>query len=145
MSSGVIETIDIIEPWLYATLSDDPELAGLVGDRVSGTLSSVPLKPPYVTFSLQDPLDVIGIGGVRISTDNLYVVKAVGQTGSWADVRPIASRIDYLLHRPTATMTSGAGSLTCVREKTAQMVEVDDGLQYRHLGGIYRIRASADD
>ena len=141
----MIETIDLIEPWLYSTLSEDPELIDLVGDRVSGTLSSVPLRPPYVTFSLQDPLDVIGVGGIRISTDNLYVVKAVAQSGSWADVRPIADRIDYLIHRPGSTMQSATGSLTCIREKTAQMVEVDDGLQYRHLGGIYRIRASADE
>lgn len=141
----MIETVEIIDTWLYATLSQDPDLAALVGDNVTGTLSANPLTPPYAHFMLQSSLDVRGVGGYRISTDNLYVVKGVVQGGSWDDVLPIASRIDYLLHRPTATMASGGGSLTCVRDSTIQAVEVEDGLQYRHLGGVYHIRASADD
>lgn len=140
-----IETIDIIEPWLYATLSGDSELAGLVEDRISGTLSPVLLATPYVTFLLQSPLDVMGIGGIRISTDNLYIVKGVAQTSTWDDLRPIAHRIETLLHRSGQVMTEEHGSLSCIRERTFQMAEEAGDLQYRHLGGIYRIRASADD
>ncbi len=84
------------------------------------------------------------VGGIRISTDNLYIVKGVAQTSTWDDLVPIANRIDYLIHRPTAVMTQGSGSLTCTREMVHQLAEVTEGMQYRHLGGIYRIRASAD-
>jgi len=143
-----IETVDIIEPWLYATLSGDEELMGLLDDdtdRVSGTLSATMLKTPYVTFLLQSPLDVVGVGGIRISTDNLYIVKAVTQTSTWDDLKPIARRIDTLLHRAGEVMTEEFGSLSCTRERTFQMAEEAGDLQYRHLGGIYRIRASADD
>lgn len=143
-NGGIVETVSIVEPWLYATLSADPALAGLVGDRISGTLSTVTLATPYITFLLQSPLDIVGVGGVRISTDNLYVVKAVAQDSSWDQVIPIAERIDYLIHRPNSVMTETRGSLSCVRERPFQAVEVDGGLQYRHLGGVYRIRASAD-
>jgi hypothetical protein len=144
----IIETVDIIEPWLYATLSGDDELMGLLSDdtdRVSGTLSATMLPTPYVTFLLQSPLDVVGVGGIRISTDNLYIVKAVDQTGSWDILAPIARRIDVLLHREGLVMSEAAGSLSCTRERTFQAAEVTGDLQYRHLGGIYRIRASADD
>lgn len=140
----MIETVEIAEKWLYATLSADATLAGLVGDRISGTLSPELLPTPYVTFLLQSPRDIIGVGGVRISTDNLYIVKGVAQTSTWDDLTSIANRIDYLIHRPGSTMIQGTGSLTCIREMVHQMAEVDEGLQYRHLGGIYRIRASAD-
>lgn len=140
----MIETIEIAEKWLYATLGGDPTLAGLVDDRISGTLSPELLETPYVTFLLQSPRDIIGVGGVRISTDNLYIVKAVAQTSTWDDLLPIANRIDYLIHRPHSVMTEGSGSLTCIRERVHEQAEVEKGLQYRHLGGIYRIRASAD-
>ena len=145
MSGGVIETIQIIEPWIYETLSGDSQLAGMVEDRISGTLSPVLLGTPYVTFLLQSPLDIIGIGGTLISTDNLYIVKAVTQTSTWDDLLPIAQRIDLLLHRPGQIMTEEFGSLTCIRERRFQQAEEAGDLQYRHLGSIFRIRASADN
>jgi hypothetical protein len=141
----MIETVEIIEPWLYETLSSDSELAGLVEDRISGTLSPVLLGTPYVTFLLQSPLDIVGVGGTRISTDNLYIVKGVAQTSTWDDLIPIARRIDILLHRAGLVMTEASGSLSCTRERTFQQAEEAGDLQYRHLGGIFRIRASADD
>jgi hypothetical protein len=142
----MIETTGIIDPWLWATLSEDATLIGLIGDldHLSGTLSTAPLPLPYVTFMCQSSRDVGGVGGIRISTDNLYIVKAVAQGGTWDDVNQIAGRIDSLIHRPSSVMTEGSGSLTCVRESIVQYPEVTEGLQYRHLGGIYRIRASAD-
>lgn len=142
----MIETTEIVEPWLYSTLSADATLAGLVGDRIFGTLSTDTPQTPYVIFILLSPRDVVGVGGTRISTDNLYVVKGVAQTNSWDVLTPIAKRIDQLIHRPGSTMLGDAGgSLTCTREMTHQMPEIADGLPYRHLGGVYRIRASADD
>lgn len=142
----MIETTGLIDPWIYGTLSEDSTLMGLIGglDHLSGTLSAVPLETPYVTFLCQSSRDVGGVGGIRISTDNLYIVKAVAQGGTWDDVSQIASRVDYLLHRPGSVMTEGSGSLSCIRESIVQYPEVTEGLQYRHLGGIYRIRASAD-
>jgi hypothetical protein len=141
----MIETVGIIETWLWSTLSADSDLMTLVNDSLSGTLSSEQLSIPYVTFLMQSSRDVVGHNGDRISTDNLYVVKGVTEGGSWDLGQPIAERIDFLLHRPTAVMQSGGGSLTCVREQIIEYPEVEEGLQYRHLGGIYRIRASADD
>lgn len=141
----MIETVEIADTWLYGTLSADGALAALVGDRVSGTLSGTPLGTPYVTFLCQSAVDILGVGGQRISVDTLYEVKGVAQASSWDDVLPIARRISVLLHRPGEVMqVSGAGSLTCTRERMIQYPEVDDGVQYRHLGAIFRIRASAD-
>lgn len=139
----MIETTGIVEPWLWATLTEDAVLSDLAAE-ISGTLSPTQLATPYVTFLMQSTRDVQGVAGVRISTDNLYVVKAVDRSSSWDLAEQVASRIDYLIHRPNAVMESGSGSLTCVREQIVQYPEADGGQQYRHLGGIYRIRASAD-
>jgi hypothetical protein len=147
MSAGIVEPIELIEPWIYGRLLADDALLALIGgiDHVSGTLSSTELVPPYVTFLMNSTADVIaGAGGDRISTENLYVIKSVVASGSWDDVTPIAKRIDALFHLPYATVTYEAlGVVTSIRERVISYPEVDDGVQYRHLGGIYRIRASA--
>jgi hypothetical protein len=137
-------TTEVIEPWLYQVLSTDAELISLVGDRVSGTLSGELLGTPYVTFLLQDHGDVQGVGGEEIMGDCLYMVKAVDRAGGWDTVNPIVRRIHALLHRPHTNVSLSNGSLTTIRERIIQYPEVQEGVQYRHLGGIYRIQASHD-
>lgn len=137
-------TTGVIEPWLYSTLQDDATLTGLVGDRVSGTLSGELLATPYVTFLLQDHRDVLGVGGTIIMADCLYMVKAVSQSAGWGTVTAIAERIQDLLHRESTVISLPNGSLTTVRERIISYPEVSEGVQYRHLGGIYRIQASHD-
>ena len=145
MSAG-IETVDLIEPWIYATLSGDPELLALVNgiEGVSGTLSPTELRVPYVTFMLDSPRDIRGIGGHIISVDALYLIKAVGATSSWDDLLPIVARIKQLLHRPNEVVMVPGGSLTCLRERIVQYPEELKSVQYRHLGALWRIRASYD-
>lgn len=141
-----IETVDIVETWLWSTLFGDSELLGMIGpDNIVGTLAPEMLDPPYVAWLCQSSIDITGNAGQIISTDNLYEVKTVAQTSSWDDVRPIARRVHTLLHRPHTVVTTDVGSLSCVRERIIQYPEVNGGVQYRHLGGIYRIRASLDD
>lgn len=146
MSSGV-ETIEVVEPWLYARLSGDAALAALVGDNIVGTLSDGAVVPPYVVFSHVSSRDITGTGGVRTEVDCLYTVKAVARGSSWSVVRPIATRLGVLLGGadPTVvtTSTTPAGDLTCVREGIVQYPEVADGAQYRHLGATWRIRANS--
>jgi hypothetical protein len=142
--STEIETVDLIEAWLYDVLSHDDTLVGLVEGRVSNSLSSAPLKAPYVTFLMQSSRDVTGHSGDRISTDNLYIVKGVSQDGSYDEAREIAARISMLLHRPASRVSLTGGSLSCTREQIVEYPEVQDAIQYRHLGAIFRIRASAD-
>lgn len=147
--AGIIETVALIEPWIYSVLAGDATLLGLVNDgaaSISGTASPTPLPTPFVSFSFDSGLDVLtGAGADRIALNALYLVKAVAATGSWDDVAPVAARVDALLHRPYQVMTVAGGSLSCSREKIVQYPEVNEGVQYRHLGGLYRIRASADD
>lgn len=140
-----IETVEIVEPWLYAKMTGDSALVSLVTlDGISGTLSVETLPLPYATFLNQSTRDIGVVDGGRITTDNLYMIKAVAKTGSWSDVLPIARRINALFDLPGQVITLSNGSLSCYKERTVQYPEVDEGLQYRHLGGIFRIRASAN-
>jgi len=141
MSTG-IETVDIIDPWLYATLSGDAQLVELVGQNIGGPLLVGDVAPPYVTWSEPSVRDVTAQDGGRIWVDTIYTVKGVAATASWDDVAPIARRIDALLHGERGVEhTSAAGHITSVREGVVQYGEQADGQQYRHLGGRFRIRA----
>jgi hypothetical protein len=140
------ETVDLIEPWIYASLLADSDLMDLVGvGSISGTLSVGDLEPPYVTFLNQDSRDIVGNAGLIISTSNLYAIKAVARTGSWDDVRPIAARIKALFHLPGREVMVPGGSLTSNREILINYAEITEGVQYRHLGAVFRIRASRDE
>jgi hypothetical protein len=146
MSSGAAETVDLVEPWIYSSLTNDEQLLELVGlDSISGTLSVGDLAPPYVTFMNQSSRDVTGNAGLIISTNNLYMIKAVARTGSWDDVKPIAARIFALFHRPNTEIDVPGGSLTSHRENIINYAEITEGVQYRHLGAVFRIRASRNE
>lgn len=99
---------------------------------------------PFVIYQCQSPpRDVRGVGVVRVMVDTLYIVKAVAQVTSYQPLAPVARVID-------AAMTSATGSpvvdgmvLASVREEGFNLLEIEGGTQYRHLGGQYRIHAQA--
>src|SRR5690349_11900695 len=130
----MIETVGMIEPWIYDRLSTDTQILSRVGvDSISGTLSATPLVPPYVTFLMNSNQDLVtGAGGDRISVETLYVIKAVAASGSWDDVLALATRIDQLFHLPNTVVTLSGGSLSSIRDRVIEYPEVDEGVQYRH-------------
>jgi len=143
VSSG-IETVDIIDPWLWTTLSTDAALLGMLPGTdktrsIISTLAVAGVPAPYVAFFCSSPRDINAVGGVRVDVEAMYTVKVVGEGATWAVVDPIAKRVDALLHGKDVTTVNGA--LSCRRETLIQYAEIDAGTQFRHLGGVYRIRA----
>lgn len=135
-----------VDTWLYATLSGDETLQSALGiadgtefvfDQLGGPDSAFPV----VVFEMQSRTeDWVTVNGTRILVTALYLVRAVDQTDSFATKLWSADdRIDVLLQRQTGSNDYGA-ILSCVREKPFKLIEVDNGIQYRHLGGFYRIQ-----
>ena len=141
MSTGA-ETVDIIDPWLWSTLSNDATLLGMIGGQASiiSTLAKAGVPAPYVVFFMSSTRDILGVGGVRIQIDALYTVKVVGEGATWENVKPIARRLDVLLGEKDVTTVNG--SLSCRRESLIQYAEVDSATQFRHLGALWRLRAN---
>lgn len=131
-----------IEQWLYATLSADAELVALVGSRIHAYEAPQGTAMPFVIYSYQGGHDVRGVGPGRIMVSALYQVKVVGQGTSVVGLAPIADRLDALLQAASGTVTDGA-VWACVREQPLAYPETDNGVQYRHLGGLYRVMATA--
>lgn len=134
----MIETT-LVESWLYSRLSGDATLVSKVGTRIYAYVAPATADTPFVVFTAQSPgFDVMGVGTARVMLNCLYQVKVVVQDGSFNGAKDAADRIDALLHGATGT-PAGGQVLGCVREGPLAYAEVSDGIEYRHLGGLYRI------
>lgn len=143
MSRGV-ETVDIIDPWLWATLSTDATLLAMLPgtDKTKSIISTLAVggvSAPYVAFFCSSPRDINAVGGVRVDVEAMYTVKAVGEGASWSTVKALAGRVDALLHGQD--VDTPTGHISCRRDMVVQYAEVDAGTQFRHLGAVFRIRA----
>jgi hypothetical protein len=139
--SVAVEAADLIEPWIYATLSADAGLAAEVGEDIFGSLTPDEPNSVYVTFALMSLRDVRGVGpDSKLSVDSIYLVKAVAPASGQDAVAPAARRISLLLDG--AEIDTPDGHITCTRETTISYSEVTDGQPFVHLGFTFRIRAN---
>lgn len=133
----MIETARV-EEWLYTLLSGDATLSAIVGSRVYGYVAPAGTTSPWVVFNYQSGHDVRGMGPARIMVSAQYQVKAVGQYDGFGMLKSVADRIDALMQGASGSVVDGQ-VLACVRQSPVAYVEVSDGMQYRHLGGLYWI------
>jgi hypothetical protein len=125
--------------WIYGVLTTDATLQGYIGAtaRVYDTLAPENATMPFVTFQYQGGYDVRTNGPARIWASTVWLVKAIGTGSTFATLQTIAGRVDALLTGKYGSNT--AGQVWCVREQPFQLLEVDAGVQYRHVGGLYRL------
>jgi hypothetical protein len=128
------------ESFIYGKLTSDFLLMVLCGGRIYNTIILKDTPYPCIVFQWQGSHDVMTVGDARIMVDSVYVVKAVHRTALFSEVKPIFDRADLVLHGASGSVESGV-VYSCVREQMLQLVEQDGDVQYRHYGGVYRIRA----
>lgn len=100
---------------------------------------------PYIITGQQSAVDVVATGPYRVMVSCLYLVKAItgGQYYS-AAIQQIANQIDALLQATKADSVPGGGRIiSCVRQRPFRLPEITNGIQYRHLGGIYEINTQS--
>lgn len=116
--------------WLTSRLNND---AAGVDERV---FEDQARDEPYpmIIFQFQGGEDVRGVGTARVMVSGVWLVRAVDELESYNDLGSIADAIDGRLHG-----AAGNGVIGCVREAPYQRIESEDGVEYRHLGGLYRI------
>jgi hypothetical protein len=125
--------------WIVARLEGDPTLAGMVSG-VYHSLIPADVSLPAVRFHPQSPHDVRGAAKAsqRIMTRIDWLVVIVHEGLTIGPVVPIADRLDFLLHDSEGT-TSTYRVMSCIRLEPFHLIEVEEsGVQYRHVGGIYR-------
>jgi hypothetical protein len=146
----VVETAEIIEPWIYSLLNADTELASVVGEDIFGPQAPAEIDTPYVTVVCVSPRDMLGVGTHRIQVEALYDVKVTAPGFSVDTILPAAKRINALMDG-VRNATYAGGQITCVRERIISYSDQartnrgsgPGGDPYVHLGSTFRITASA--
>jgi hypothetical protein len=100
------------------------------------------VDPPYVVYHQGAAADVNGVGGTRILTRDLWVVRTIGTGESSAPYVPIAARVDAVLQGARGVLVDGE-VYTCIRERAVTLVQLEQGTIFRYLTGIYRLQARA--
>ena len=121
--------------WIFKTLSEATALTAIVSDRIYEGVVLAKVTFPLVLFQPLEATDFAAIGAQRIWSEMLWLVRGVDCTGTLSgDLDSIAERIDALLHREQSDTVAAS-----VRIRPYTLLESIDEVQYRHLGGTYRI------
>lgn len=132
-----------IDRWLNTVLAADAALAAVVGTRIYADQAPDSAPLPVVIYQVQSSRDLMALGAHRVWANTLYVVRGIAQTIAYGgNLITIADRIDAVLHAASGSTVEGE-VYECVREGEFRMTETANGVQYRHLGGLYRILAKA--
>lgn len=92
---------------------------------------------PLLVFSKQSGTEVDRMGGEAYRT-TLWTIKAIARGTSSSTAEDIDKAVFDLLHFGTLTIT-GADTMFMARESDVEFVETSGDVQYRHVGGVYRV------
>lgn len=93
----------------------------------------------YVSIGQQSNTDVNTINAVRIFSSILLLIKAVSKSSDWDNIVIANNRIDALFQGQKNIALSPGYMLSSYREQEVSYEEVSAGIQYSHLGGLYRV------
>lgn len=126
--------------WIFTTLTNDPTVAGLIGNRAYHGVAPAQAQYPFVVFQmLSAGNDLMTVGTARIWSAPLFIVKAVCKGSSTRPIEAIVNRIDQLLHAGSGAVTNGV-IVECVRERPFDLPTNENGVVFQQLGGEYRVR-----
>jgi len=134
---SVLEAYAGIE-FLYNTLTGDSTLMALVTGIYRG-MAADGTVPPYVILSLQAGTDTLTANAVRLLTQPLYQVSAMGPASMSTQLAQAAARIDDLLKR-TQGSVAGCRIDFCYREQPLLLdLPPTLGVMWSKIGGLYRM------
>lgn len=141
----------VVEQWIFTQLTGDEELMELVGytgdDPPEPKVFSYnadepfPIEPPCVIFSMNFATDTQTHNGTSVMAACYYSIRAVVPGSSFEPAKDIAARIHAVLSGQQGETADGI-VFGCQRENPLAFPQSDNGVQYRHLGGLYRFYAN---
>lgn len=134
--------------WITEQLSDDAALAVAIGVTVENLpdqmgegvapAESDPTKP-WIVFTVIEPRDIKVVGGIQVMAQTQVQVRCTTKGDSYAPLIPVYQRVHTLLEGQRLQAPTGHDGLvlSCERVSGIQYPENAQGIQYRHLGGLY--------
>lgn len=127
-----------LSAYVYQRLAQDPALVGMLGAASHITEGPATQEPPFVTFTILDPQDVKVVGMIQVMARVEVQVRVTIQGSSYATARPIYKRVHQLLEAQSNQVAGGGQLLTIHRVSAVQFPERENGIDYRHIGGLYQ-------
>lgn len=130
---------------IYGKLAGDTTLNGLLGTPPSGYSKSIFHQQapagaayPLIVFQKQagNPTEAFGVPSAF--EREIWLVKAIDESASADNAEAAAARITVLLNDASLSI-SGSTLLYIRRESDVEYPEVTDGVQYRHVGSLFRV------
>ena len=154
MPTAVGDELAIVDSWIASTLAANATITSLAGSRIYLEAAPTTVEVyPFIVYQMETAEDLRVVNGFRVWTDTVYIVKAIAQTSTYTDMVDIGAAIDAALTSSVGGSVSipnpgGAGTFdgmtfACIRERPFRLLEIDQGVAYRHVGGAYRIYAQA--
>lgn len=134
---------EITQAYAYvvgAMKADSALMVAAVGGVWQG-FAPIGTTAPYALVTKQDAGDSLTMNAVRILSQILLQIKAVGPSTSYDTLEIIANRIDALFGRSgVVTPSTGGVVFDTYRDgEIAYEEEPAPGVQMSHLGGLYHI------
>lgn len=142
-----LETPDMAA-FLATLLTGDATLAALLAAAgAPGNIWQIPAPPdnrwPIVLFGMQPDSGQdrpLAVGTGRLLVQANWQVKVVTRSSDDTVLMGLAERLDTIV--PAATTVAPGGTvLDVLRLGPVDYPEIIGGVQYRHLGGLYRVQA----
>lgn len=127
---------------IFHALSTDAPLAGLVGTRIFHQRAPLSTAAPYVVFSRQAGTPSWTFKGPPVQSD-LWLVKAVDESGSASTAEDVAAAIDVALTDAALPMDDRT-TLYARRASDVSYCAVNGVDTYFHEGAMYRIFTASD-
>lgn len=94
---------------------------------------------PFISVTFLGGSDLMNINDHRIWSNQLWKVTAMKRADTAANLSTVASTIDSRLHQASADVETGH-IYECNRESPFRRSFEENGVRYRELGGLYRLR-----
>lgn len=135
-----------VAQWAYKRLTEDPALQVLAGSaaalraRVLDQPPPQDLKPWWIEFNVLPPRDVRGADATKIMAAVDLQAKVVGPTMSYGALLEPYRRVHAVLEHRSEVVVAEGVVMTSIRVSGVQYPERTNGIEYRHLGGLYETR-----
>lgn len=131
-----------VDEWVQGRLTGDATLVGLLAGGIHADVAPQGSVFPVVVHQFQGGADVrTATSDGRIMLSALWLIKAIGKSETYLGLRAAADRIDALFEKASGAAGTDGFVFSSTRVTPFRLAEDDEGVAYRHLGGIYRVFA----
>ena len=123
--------------YTYTRLANDATLLAIPIGGVFSGVADEGTATPYIVISQQSGVDALGANVTRILSDMLFKIEVVGRADQFMTLQTVADRVDFLLTKASGTTADGR-ILSVYRTQTLVLEEVDAGIKYSRIIGIFR-------